>query len=969
MKISDDFDLHPLLLEDLKRVHEELRANGKLHSAEALQGFYATFREKFGPEVLRAHDGESLLALMHETTPDGMIYWLEFKGDDEFPATFGGIKGGSALKYGLYRRRETGEWTTGSVTKQRTITTREAVVLARRNRDQLVAASELLAALPTGSSPEAYAKLQEKLAQVAPDVQDFSWGHKYLALIHPDKLDDYHALSFQRFHLVKLLQEPSTTEGRYANASRYMALAAALQWPMNHVSTVLNRRNGKPYSYWRIGTRDGDGGPSHWDRMRRESIVAVGWPALEDLTAAVATGEFKDIVRQRLAQAYPAASNVIGSTSRQLRYFCKDVSEGDYVLACDGATVLGIGRITGPYRYSADEDFPHERPVKWLDLSEWRLPTREGLQTTVHKYGRHFDNLVAIERRVLEPKLPPTAWDAYLATAKERWEEIEREERYKTDLGEALAKAREALLRDGENWPKLVVAAIKHNKNNIIHWQAHTKLAEWIDGNPDEARDALSGIWTAADQTPGDRVRSFNDKLPEHVFSRQAMSARLDVASYFLMGIDPTKYPPYRQSAFQDAYRRLGYPESSASDAGGEYEHALGFLDRLLEEARERGMDPPNTRLDAQSIVWWSKGKSVDPPPPKPPVRSAHALNTILYGPPGTGKTWRTVTRAVAIIENRTMNKVEQEDRAAVKERFDEQRRMGHVEMVTFHQNTTYEDFVEGIRPVLTGADGIRTDVPARPESAGDVRYELSRGVFRRISERAEQDPHQPHVLIIDEINRGNVARIFGELITLIEDSKRIGEADEARVRLPGSRTDFGVPANLYVVGTMNTADRSIALLDTALRRRFVFEEIMPDASHPDVSPNVNGVDCRELLKAMNRRITVLLDREHQIGHTYFLRVNTLESLADTFQTRIMPLLQEYFYDDWEKIGAVLNHNGFVQKSDPPQELVGSDLVDTSQAVYELLPADDARWTATTAYQAIYDTKKPAEGDSPTQDD
>ena len=966
MKSSDDFELHPLLLKELKRVHEELLANGELHSPEALQGFYATFRERFGPEVLRAQDGEALLSLMHETTHEGMVYWLEFKKGDEFPAIFGSISGGSALKFGLYRSKKTRKWTTGAPKAPQTITTQEAVAIARRNRDQLVAASELLAALPKGSSAEAYAKLQEELARVAPDVQDSSWGHKYLALIHPNKLDDYHALSYQRFHLVKLLQEPATTEGRYANASRYMALAAALQWPMNHVSTVLNQRNGRPYSYWRIGTRDGDGGASHWDRMRRESIVAVGWPRLEDLTAAVATDEFKDIVRERLAQTYPAAPNVIGQTAQQLRYFCKDVSEGDYVLACDGATVLGIGRITGPYRYSAGEDFPHKRSVDWLDFGEWRLPTQEGLRTTVHKCGKHFDNLVAVERRVLEPKLPPTAWDAYLATAKEKYEEIERAEHYKTDLGKALAKARQALLHDGEDWPKLVVAAIKHNKNNLIHWQAQSPLAKWIDSNADEARDALSGIWTSDDRTPGERVRSFDGKLPEHVFSRQAKSTRLDVASYFMMGIDPQRYPPYRQGAFQVTYRKLDYPESAASDAGGEYEHALDFLDRLLEEARKRGINQPNTRLDAQSIVWWSReDKPVDPPPPTTSVRSAHALNTILYGPPGTGKTWRTVTRAVAIIENRSMNKVEQEDRAAVKKRFDEQRREGHIEMVTFHQNTTYEDFVEGIRPVLTDAGGIGTDAPAR---AGDVRYELSRGVFRRIVARAERDPNQPYVLIIDEINRGNVARIFGELITLIEDSKRIGRDDEARVTLPGSRTDFGVPANLYVVGTMNTADRSIALLDTALRRRFVFEEIMPDASHPDVSPDVGGVDGRKLLNAMNRRITVLLDREHQIGHTYFLRVNALESLADTFQTRIMPLLQEYFYDDWEKIGAVLNHNGFVRKLDPPAELVGSDLVDASRAVYELLPANDTRWTAATAYQAIYDTKMPAEGDSAAQD-
>ena len=142
----------------------------------------------------------------------------------------------------------------------------------------------------------------------------------------------------------------------------------------------------------------------------------------------------------------------------------------------------------------------------------------------------------------------------------------------------------------------------------------------------------------------------------------------------------------------------------------------------------------------------------------------------------------------------------------------------------------------------------------------------------------------------------------------------------------------------------MNTADRSIALLDTALRRRFVFEEMMPDASHPGVSTDADGVDCRRLLAAMNRRIAVLLDREHQIGHTYFLGVRQLLALASTFRTRIIPLLQEYFYDDWEKIRAVLNNNGFVRMSTPPEELVRSDLVDADRAVYDLLPADERRW-------------------------
>lgn len=343
----------------------------------------------------------------------------------------------------------------------------------------------------------------------------------------------------------------------------------------------------------------------------------------------------------------------------------------------------------------------------------------------------------------------------------------------------------------------------------------------------------------------------------------------------------------------------------------------------------------------AKSNAYSETLRMLEPPHgPNDPPPIRHALNTILYGPPGTGKTWHTVARAVAIVEGHEVSEVAQEDRATVKDRFEQHRRAGRIEMVTFHQNTTYEDFVEGIRPVL---------------DSGEVQYEMSLGVFRRIAERAAANPDERYVLIIDEINRGNIARIFGELITLIEDSKRIGRHDEARVTLPGSKADFGVPAKLHVLGTMNTADRSIALLDTALRRRFVFEEMMPDPDHSGIATDIDGIDCGRLLKAMNRRIAALLDREHQIGHTYLLRVDTVAALAATFRNRIMPLLQEYFYDDWEKIAAVLNDNGFVGTAKPPMDLVNRGLVNSGRNVYDMAPSDHAGWTDAAAYRKVYE--------------
>ena len=223
-------------------------------------------------------------------------------------------------------------------------------------------------------------------------------------------------------------------------------------------------------------------------------------------------------------------------------------------------------------------------------------------------------------------------------------------------------------------------------------------------------------------------------------------------------------------------------------------------------------------------------------------------------------------------------------------------------EFITFHQSYSYEDFIEGIKPVMSES-----------ETGGDsaIGYQIQDGVFKKLCLKAAKNPSERYAIFIDEINRGNVSAIFGELITLIEQDKRQGEANEISVQLPYSKALFSVPANIDIYGTMNTADRSVEALDTALRRRFSFVEMMPDVSLLE-SKEIDGINLKDVLSTINDRIEILIDRDHTIGHSYFMNIKNSKELKLAFKDKIVPLLQEYFYGDYGKIGLVLGE-GFVK--------------------------------------------------------
>ncbi|EAI8057433.1 McrB family protein [Campylobacter jejuni] len=446
-------------------------------------------------------------------------------------------------------------------------------------------------------------------------------------------------------------------------------------------------------------------------------------------------------------------------------------------------------------------------------------------------------------------------------------------------------------------------------------------------------------------------------------------------------------------------------------------------------------------------------------------------LNQILYGPPGTGKTYHTIDKALEILGENL------ESRDEKKAKFDEYVRKGQIVFTTFHQSYGYEEFVEGIKPIIDN-----------DENSQEVKYDVKDGIFKELCDKSlknyilsmqneneidldklifefanyinqdflnkgnefplenkvsikkillnfkdeyrsfslggsikspqsltidiikrdylnfknkkilsfkdikpkydsQSDYHgnaiyyfmfynklkefeniqnekfkikkeilKSYIIIIDEINRGNVSKIFGELITLIEPSKRIGEKEELKVTLPYSGEKFGVPKNVYIIGTMNTADRSITSLDTALRRRFEFVEMMPDVSK--LSMDCEGINLQELLKAINTRIEYLLDREKTIGHAFFVSVENLEDLKKVFQNKIIPLLQEYFYNDYALINEVLNDNGmiFEDKKDDKylQKIKNLDSVNSERSIYNIASFDDKIWDKIEIYQAIY---------------
>jgi len=420
-------------------------------------------------------------------------------------------------------------------------------------------------------------------------------------------------------------------------------------------------------------------------------------------------------------------------------------------------------------------------------------------------------------------------------------------------------------------------------------------------------------------------------------------------------------------------------------------------------------------------------------------------LNQILFGPPGTGKTYHTFNKALEILDPGLMTQVS--PRADLSRRVQYFMDNSQLCFTTFHPSMSYEDFVEGIKPIV---------------ESESLQYEIQTGIFKKICDQASENWRQSllpvdasfehrfqklikplveedeiirivtprgefkiyevtertirfekqngsrvhslsirtlerifydttlldqlgglytyysgiltalqrvpfdnvmvkkdlaqYVLIIDEINRGNVPAIFGELITLLELDKRLGQENELRVKLPYSKEEFSVPPNLHIIGTMNTADRSVEALDTALRRRFVFVEMMPEPdllTLQDLDCKVDGVDLPKMLRAINWRLEMLRGRDHQIGHAYFKGVKNIKDLEICLRNKIIPQLQEYFYGDWGKIQCILGNLFIEEKNSKSQGFAWPKGVEDPTSDKVLYQVNRKEWDVED-FQSIY---------------
>lgn len=397
------------VLNKIKQTCEKLILDKRLLTKEQLDQGYKLFSQNFNPDVLKGLDGENLLnTMLNIGNRDGLTYWLEFKNDAEFrTADYGGISGGSAFKYVMFKRNLDDKWVTGNPQNPKILSLEEAVSLARELRDTLIYGSEIIKQfLSTGMGIDEYKRLQENFdSNMKYNMNRLGWVHKYYHMIYPDVVDDFHSAKWQRHALICCGITPVKEDNLYEMAGHFRLIANKCELPINYVTAAINEIYGSPVNYFRIGT--GDSGNSYWNDMRSNSYVAIGWSDLGDLNSYSESKNVKVDIQEQLVKLYKYDNKTASRKAGEIVRFFKGIEIGDVVVAVLGEKVYGIGQVSGNYEYVEERPYSHCKNVDWIKTFKEpiQLPKPSaGKLTSCFPY-KDIENIMEIERIMNEENI------------------------------------------------------------------------------------------------------------------------------------------------------------------------------------------------------------------------------------------------------------------------------------------------------------------------------------------------------------------------------------------------------------------------------------------------------------------------------------------------------------------------------------------------------------------------------------
>lgn len=772
---------------------------------EEIRQTLETFQNKFSPEVLAALDDTNILATMFYTSGDNaeaLCYWLEHK--KEYRNYFGSIAGGSAFKFGLIQKSDTGEWTTGSPQKPQTLTEDEAIALAKQIRDALVRGANLIRERELVSL-EDYEKLDEDLKNtVGEQYYNWTWVHKYFAMICPDKLSGFHSSDWQNHALRCLRIKPSAKY--YARSGQLALVENCAGWYYREMFSVLFDKFGGIKQFVRIGTSDDT--KNYASEWAEKSVIGVGWKALGSLENYIAGDTLdKQSITDKLKEVYyPTAENVASRKAGEIIRFYK-TDENTIIVAMDGTQLIAFVDGLGEYFFDDTSDMSHMKTGKWHYTfgSDKQMPSKdEGIRTSCYQLSNE-DNLMFL-------------YEKYY---------------YGDDLGsEDLTDNRD----EDENQEE-------RNKRLFRYWMS-------MQVKPEEDSDAGEPYSkTSIDQYVSNIAHTSLPTQPDHSVFFTTDEGQVQAV------IEVLENSERKNNTQRSAVRKY-----------------LQYLTALKEGIMAMNY---NTALDTN-----------------------YERNRIVFGAPGTGKSYELKKDSEAFLKGTK----------------------GTMERVTFHPDYTYSQFVGTYKPV---------------SEEGSIRYEFVPGPFMRVFVDAiksgRTDEPQPHILIIEEINRAKVAAVFGDVFQLLDrDDDGVSEYDiqtSEDIRkylvkeLGGKIEDYSrirIPNNMFIWATMNSADQGVFPMDTAFKRRWNFEYLGINQNESEIrgsimlgTDSVQDVEWNILRRAINEK----LSKEYKVNEDklmgpFFLSKKVLKTISadddtiadtdkfiETFKSKVIM----YLYEDAAK--------------------------------------------------------------------